>query len=89
MLKQSSKALKEVRLLFCPKSDSSAGLRAFVQNNYAILKLENPNLPILVRYATGTEARIMATFPGMGEKVSTVENKKEEEIKTILQKLIA
>jgi len=46
-------ALKEVRLHLCQKSAASAGAREFVEKHYVPLKLENPQMPILIRECSG------------------------------------
>ncbi|KAL6582451.1 hypothetical protein OROMI_006465 [Orobanche minor] len=52
---QVSRNLKELRILFSPTSSSSSSTRAFIENNYKVLKTKNPKLPILIREATGIE----------------------------------
>ena len=56
----SKTGLKELRFVFCVDGAGSKGLRDFVRTNYSSLKAENADLPILVRYGKGTEARILA-----------------------------
>ncbi|PWN89582.1 NADH dehydrogenase, alpha subcomplex, subunit 2 [Acaromyces ingoldii] len=55
-------ALKEVRLHLCQTGAASAGARQFVQSSYAPIKQSNPELPFLIREASGTPARIFARF---------------------------
>ena len=37
-------------------------LRQFIANTYPVLKQHNPDLPILIRQAKGTPARVFARF---------------------------
>ena len=54
--------LRELRLLCCAASESSSGLRGFINNNYVGIKKANPSVPILVREATGIEANVYARY---------------------------
>ncbi|KAL6572427.1 hypothetical protein OROMI_013385 [Orobanche minor] len=36
--------------------------RAFIENNYKVLKTKNPKLPILIREATGIQPQLWARF---------------------------
>ncbi|WFD05451.1 hypothetical protein MVES1_000781 [Malassezia vespertilionis] len=51
-------AVKEIRLHFSPTGSGSAGIRKFVQEYYPVMKQHNPNVPILLREATSTPARM-------------------------------
>lgn len=55
----SKNGLKEVRFLFCTDGIGSKGLRTFIKKSYAEMKLANKDLPLLVRYGKGTEARML------------------------------
>eukprot|EP00884_Botryococcus_braunii_P022978 jgi/Botrbrau1/9364/Bobra.354_2s0020.2 len=57
-----SKNLQELRILLCQTSPASQGARDFVLGSYQELKKANPNFPILVREATGTQARLIARY---------------------------
>ncbi|KAL6566563.1 hypothetical protein OROMI_014967 [Orobanche minor] len=59
---QVSRNLKELRILFSPTSSSSSSTRAFIENNYKVLKTKNPKLPILIRDATGIQPQLWARF---------------------------
>ncbi|KAL6582452.1 hypothetical protein OROMI_006466 [Orobanche minor] len=56
---QVSRNLKELRILFSPTSSSSSSTRAFIENNYKVLKTKNPKLPILIR-------RPLVSSPALG-----------------------
>ncbi|EST07539.1 Ribosomal protein/NADH dehydrogenase domain protein [Kalmanozyma brasiliensis GHG001] len=62
------KALKEVRLHLCQTGQASAGARKFLETNYQPIKSSNPDLPFLVREASGTPARAFARFERGVEK---------------------
>ncbi|KAB2606049.1 NADH dehydrogenase [ubiquinone] 1 alpha subcomplex subunit 2-like [Pyrus ussuriensis x Pyrus communis] len=53
-----SQNLKELRVLLCQSSPSSASTRAFVEKNYKDLKSANPKLPILIRECRGIEPQL-------------------------------
>ena len=55
-----AKNLKEIRLVFCPQSEASAGARSWVQNKYSVAKALNPNFPILIRQQPGASAYVIA-----------------------------
>ncbi|KAI6129336.1 NDUFA2, NADH ubiquinone oxidoreductase 10.5kD subunit [Pisolithus croceorrhizus] len=57
-----SPTLREVRILFCQSGQASEGTRQFVLANYPVMKKHNPDLPILIREASGTPARVFARF---------------------------
>ncbi|KDQ16627.1 hypothetical protein BOTBODRAFT_30550 [Botryobasidium botryosum FD-172 SS1] len=57
-----SPALREIRVLLCQSSPASAGTRQFIQTAYPAIKKQNPDLPVLIREAQGTPARVFARF---------------------------
>lgn len=73
-------AVKEIRLHLSPVGAGSAGARyvtranhrKFLQNNYQLIKKNNPNLPFLVREAKDTPARLFLRL-GMWECRLTIE----------------
>jgi len=46
----------------CQTSAASSGTRQFAQTAYPYLKKHNPDIPILIREARGTPARVFARF---------------------------
>ncbi|KAK7440698.1 hypothetical protein Landi51_10499 [Colletotrichum acutatum] len=62
-----TKALKEVRFLFCQTGEHSAATRNFVARAYPTMKKNNPQTPILIREAAGTLPKIYARY---GQKQS-------------------
>ncbi|ONI13479.1 hypothetical protein PRUPE_4G224700 [Prunus persica] len=57
-----SQNLKELRVLLCQSSPSSATTRTFVEKNYKDLKSLNPKLPILIRECRGIEPQLWARY---------------------------
>ncbi|KAI8059626.1 thioredoxin-like protein [Gongronella butleri] len=85
---QLSKNLKELRVQFCQTSAASKGVREFVEKNYTSLKQANPSLPILIREASGAEARIFARFgKGLENKV-VVQNASAQDVEKALEQLV-
>lgn len=80
--------LKELRFLFCVDGQASQGMRTFIKRNYTHLKLQNSDLPLVVRYGKGTEARVCARYPGLKEEIISVENMSEEDIKKTVAKFL-
>ncbi|KAG9088177.1 hypothetical protein FRC06_002191 [Ceratobasidium sp. 370] len=56
------KAVRELRLLGCQTGAGSAGLREFIASTYPSIKSANPNLPVLIREAQGTPARVFVRY---------------------------
>ncbi|CAO3628091.1 uncharacterized protein ATC70_011198 [Mucor velutinosus] len=86
--KSQLKGLKELRLQFCQTSPSSSGLRDFVAKNYVNIKKVNPELPILVREASGIEARAFARFDKGIERKVTLNNASAQDIENTLAQLV-
>ncbi|KAL6582458.1 hypothetical protein OROMI_006472 [Orobanche minor] len=84
---QVSRNLKELRILFSPASSSSSSTRAFIENNYKVLKTQNPKLPILIREATGIEPQLWARFDLGVERGIRLEGLNVEQISKALEDL--
>ncbi|CAG8652466.1 333_t:CDS:2 [Funneliformis caledonium] len=83
-----SKNLKELRVHFCQTNPASNGVREFIAKNYLPLKEANPNFPILVREASGVEARFFARY-GMGkEKKVVLNNLSAKDVESKLEELV-
>ncbi|KAI8887978.1 NADH dehydrogenase, alpha subcomplex, subunit 2 [Backusella circina FSU 941] len=87
-LRTQLKGLKELRLQFCQTSPASSGLRDFVAKNYTGIKQANPELPILVREASGTEARAFARFDKGVEHKVILQNASADDIAKTLEMLV-
>ncbi|KAF4964646.1 hypothetical protein FSARC_7442 [Fusarium sarcochroum] len=62
-----TKSLREVRFLFCQTSEQSAALRSFITRAYPTMKRNNPNTPILIREAAGTQPKVYARYEAATE----------------------
>ncbi|KIM80129.1 hypothetical protein PILCRDRAFT_97997 [Piloderma croceum F 1598] len=69
-----SPALREIRILCCQSNAASAGTRQFIVSNYPVIKQHNPDLPVLIREASGTPARVFARFEAGVEKKVELDN---------------
>ncbi|CAO3592484.1 unnamed protein product [Absidia cylindrospora] len=85
---QLSKGLKELRVQFCQSSPSSTGLREYVAKNYTSIKQANPELPILIREASGAEARVFARFDKGIERKVSLQNANSQDIEKALEQLV-
>ncbi|PWN25433.1 NADH dehydrogenase, alpha subcomplex, subunit 2 [Jaminaea rosea] len=82
------KTLKELRLHLCQTGQGSAGARQFIQSSYPSLKASNPSLPILVREAQGTPARVFARFERGVEKHAELDGLSGDEVLKRVQELV-
>ncbi|RGP68363.1 nadh dehydrogenase ubiquinone 1 alpha subcomplex 2 [Fusarium sporotrichioides] len=92
-----TKSLREVRFLFCQTSEQSAALRSFITRSYPTMKRNNPNIPILIREAAGTQPKIFARY-GCGtnmpftergvEKSQILEGLSDKEIEDTVTSLV-
>ncbi|CDH57787.1 nadh alpha subunit 2 [Lichtheimia corymbifera JMRC:FSU:9682] len=85
---QLGKGLKELRVHFCQTSPASSGLREFIAQNYTAIKQANPELPILVREATGAEARVFARFDKGIERKAILQNASSQDVTKALEQLV-
>ncbi|KAL1928653.1 hypothetical protein VTP01DRAFT_2439 [Rhizomucor pusillus] len=85
---QLGKSLKELRVHFCQTSPASNGLREFVAQNYTAIKKANPELPILIREASGAEARVFARFDKGVERKVVLQNVSAKDIEKTLEQLV-
>ncbi|EJT99672.1 NADH dehydrogenase [Dacryopinax primogenitus] len=69
-----SPAVRELRILCCQTGTASAGIRQFIQSTYPAIKKANPDVPILIREAGGTQARVFARFEQGLERHVEVDN---------------
>ncbi|KAL5724539.1 hypothetical protein ACHQM5_007784 [Ranunculus cassubicifolius] len=85
---QLSRNLKELRLLFCQKSPSSAQTREFVEKNYKELKSLNPKFPILIRECTHIQPQIWARYDRGVERHADLGGLTQEQITKVLKELV-
>ncbi|KAL6917865.1 hypothetical protein ACHAPO_000326 [Fusarium lateritium] len=83
-----AKSLREVRFLFCQTSEQSAALRSFVTRSYPTMKRNNPNIPILIREAAGTQPKIFARYERGVEKSQILEGLSDKEIEDTVTSLV-
>ncbi|KAM6494974.1 Thioredoxin-like fold [Amanita muscaria] len=75
-----SPALREIRILCSQSGAASAGTRQFIQSHYPIIKQHNPDIPVLIREASGTPARVFARFERGVEKHVELDNLSATEV---------
>ncbi|KAK9938675.1 hypothetical protein M0R45_015398 [Rubus argutus] len=83
-----SRNLKELRILLCQSSPSSATTRTFVEKNYKDLKSLNPKLPILIRESSGIEPQLWARYDLGVERGVRLEGLTEKQISKALEDLV-
>ncbi|KIY52158.1 NADH dehydrogenase, alpha subcomplex, subunit 2 [Fistulina hepatica ATCC 64428] len=83
-----SPALRELRFLFSQTGPASAGTRDFVLSKYLVIKQHNPDLPVLIREAHGTPARVFARFERGVEKHVELENLSASDVESKVASLI-
>ncbi|CAL1710588.1 unnamed protein product [Somion occarium] len=83
-----SPAIREIRILCCQTGPASAGTRQFIASTYPTIKQHNPDLPILIREAKGTPARVFARFERGVEKHVEVENLSSSDVASRVSQLL-
>ncbi|GBE84206.1 NDUFA2, NADH ubiquinone oxidoreductase 10.5kD subunit [Sparassis latifolia] len=83
-----SPAIREIRILCCQTGLASAGTRQFISSTYPILKKHNPDLPILIREAKGTPARVFARYERGVEKHVEVDNLSSSDVASKVAQLL-
>ncbi|KAH7090852.1 NADH dehydrogenase, alpha subcomplex, subunit 2 [Auriculariales sp. MPI-PUGE-AT-0066] len=96
-------SVRELRFLFCQSAATSAGARfvclmawlswltrrsEFITQHYASLKQANPDVPLLVREAAGTPARVFARFERGVERHTVVDGMSAAQVHEALDRLI-
>ncbi|KIP03640.1 hypothetical protein PHLGIDRAFT_31709 [Phlebiopsis gigantea 11061_1 CR5-6] len=84
-----SPAIREIRIHCCQTGAASAGTRQFITSQYPVLKQHNPDLPILIREAKGTPARVFARFERGVEKQIDVENLPASDVSSKIAQLLS
>ncbi|KAJ1305093.1 hypothetical protein OPQ81_000133 [Rhizoctonia solani] len=82
------RAVREIRLLGCQTGAGSAGLREFISKTYPSIKSANPNLPILIREAQGTPARVFVRYERGLERHVDVEGLPASEVSQKISSLL-
>ena len=66
-----SRNVREIRLHLCQTSETSKGVREFIEKHYVDIKQNNPNLPFLIRECKGVEPKLFGRA-AYGKEVSVV-----------------
>ncbi|KAF8154596.1 thioredoxin-like protein [Crassisporium funariophilum] len=83
-----SPALREIRILCSQTGAASSGTREFIISKYPVIKKHNPDLPVMIREATGTPARVFARFERGVEKHVELDNLSATEVETKVGQLL-
>ncbi|WQF89461.1 Putative ribosomal protein/NADH dehydrogenase [Colletotrichum destructivum] len=83
-----TKALKEVRFLFCQTGEHSAATRSFITRAYPTMKKNNPQTPILLREAAGTLPKVYARYEFGVEKSQSLEGLSDKQIEDTVTSLV-
>merc|ERR1712189_74062 len=79
-----SKAVRELRIHLCQRSQSSQGVREFIEKHYIGIKKNNPELPILIRECSGIQPKVFARFDfGREESINLTDKSSEEVLETV------
>ncbi|RDB26656.1 NADH-ubiquinone oxidoreductase 10 subunit [Hypsizygus marmoreus] len=84
-----SPAIREIRILCSQSGASSAGTREFILSRYPAIKQHNPDLPVLIREASGTPARVFARFERGVERHVELDNLSAKDVETKVVQLLA
>ncbi|TFK37118.1 thioredoxin-like protein [Crucibulum laeve] len=83
-----SPALREIRILCSQTGQASAGTRQFIVSKYPSIKQNNPDLPVLIREASGTPARVFARFERGVEKHVELDNLSASDVESKVAQLL-
>ncbi|KAF8234542.1 NADH dehydrogenase, alpha subcomplex, subunit 2 [Tricholoma matsutake] len=83
-----SPAIREVRVLCSHSGAASAGTREFILSRYPTIKKYNPDLPVLIREASGTPARVFARFERGVERHVELDNLSAKEVESKVVQLL-
>ncbi|KAJ4474368.1 thioredoxin-like protein [Lentinula aciculospora] len=83
-----SPALREIRILCSQTGSASAGTRQFILNRYPTIKDLNPDLPVLIREANGTPARVFARFERGVERHVELDNLSTSDVESKVARLL-
>ncbi|KAF8906910.1 thioredoxin-like protein [Mucidula mucida] len=84
-----SPALREIRILCCQTAPASAGTRQFIVSKYPVIKQHNPDLPVMIREASGTPARVFARFERGREAHVELDNLSASDVEAKVAQLLA
>ncbi|EGN94405.1 Ndufa2, NADH ubiquinone oxidoreductase 10.5kD subunit, partial [Serpula lacrymans var. lacrymans S7.3] len=84
-----SPALREIRILCSQTGQASAGTRQFILSTYPTIKQHNPDLPVMIREASGTPARVFARFERGVEKHVELDNLSSSDVASKVASLLS
>ncbi|OJA16451.1 hypothetical protein AZE42_03796 [Rhizopogon vesiculosus] len=84
-----SPALREIRIFCCQTGQASAGTRQFILSTYPVIKKHNPDLPVMIREANGTPARMFARFERGVEKHVDLENLSSSDVAASVARILS
>ncbi|KAL7754460.1 hypothetical protein RI367_000441 [Sorochytrium milnesiophthora] len=87
--KLASQNVRELRVHFCQSSPASQHLRNYITRVYPALKSANPELPILIREASGCEPRVFARYDYGVERKVLLNGLEEASIDSKLKELVS
>lgn len=82
------KHVREIRIHLCQKSQSSQGVRDFLEKYYIGIKKENPKVPILVRECSGIQPKMYARYDHGKENSVQLNNMSEDSVLQAMEKLV-
>merc|ERR1712038_871615 len=82
------RVVKELRVVFCPFSSDSAGMRSFITGQYKSLKGANPRLPILIRECPDNQPKLTCRFDFGVEESFEVPGYSDAQIASTLNNII-
>ncbi|KAJ6504148.1 hypothetical protein C8R47DRAFT_1174755 [Mycena vitilis] len=83
-----SPALREIRILRSQNGAASAGNSSTPKGQYPAIKQHNPDLPVLIREASGTPARVFARFEMGEEKHVELDNLSAKDVESKVSLLL-
>ncbi|CAI7650723.1 unnamed protein product [Penicillium glandicola] len=83
-----TQGLKELRFLFCQTSEASAATRSFLNRAYPTMKKHNPETPIMMREAAGTQPRVYARYAFGKEKQEALSGLSDAQIEERITQLV-
>ncbi|KAH6909952.1 thioredoxin-like protein [Coprinopsis sp. MPI-PUGE-AT-0042] len=83
-----SPAVREVRFLLSQTGPASSGTREFILANYPVIKQHNQDLPVMIREAEGTPARVFARFERGVEQHAELDNLNSGEVASRVAELL-
>ncbi|KAL3878153.1 hypothetical protein ACJMK2_030523 [Sinanodonta woodiana] len=81
------KHLKELRIHLCQKSNTSKGVRDFIEQHYVTLKKSNPQFPILIRECSGVQPKIYARYEFGKEDSRSLMDLESPQVLEVVKKL--